>query len=65
MAIKVMGLTEVADRLGWKKQQVTNYLKRAEAKGFPPGMLPKPFQRIASGWLWLAADIEEYANGRG
>jgi hypothetical protein len=61
---KVMGLSEVALRLGWKSQQVTNYLNRAEAKGFPAGMLPKPFQRIAAGWLWLASDIEEYAKSK-
>lgn len=62
--IKVMGITEAAERLGWKKQQVLNYLKRAEVKGFPPGMFPKPFQRIASGWLWMAEDIEAYAKSR-
>lgn len=61
---KIMGLTEVAEHLGWKKQQVTNYLKRAEAKRFPLGMFPKPYQRISAGPLWLAEDIEDYAKGR-
>lgn len=59
-----MGIAEVAGRLGWSKQHVASYLKRAEEKGFPPGMMPKPFQRIAMGWLWLAEDIEEYAKDR-
>lgn len=63
--LKVMGMAEVAERLGWSKQHVASYLKRAEEKGFPTGMLPRPFQRISSGWLWLAGDIEEYAKGRG
>jgi hypothetical protein len=63
--LKIMGMAEVADRLGWKKQQLVNYLNRAEAKGFPTGSLPKPFQRIAAGWLWDAEEIEKYAKERG
>lgn len=61
---KVMGLAEVAEHLGWKKQHVTTYLNRAETKGFHEGSFPQPIQRISSGWLWLASDIEEYKKSR-
>jgi len=61
---KVMGTAEVAERLGWSKQHVVSYLSRAKVKGFPPGMFPKPFQRIASGWLWLESDIDAWIESK-
>ena len=60
--LQMAGLKEAADILGWSKQQITNYLKRAEGKEFPPGMFPKPVQRIASGPLWFVWQIEDYKN---
>lgn len=62
--MEVMGVAEVAARLGWSKQHVASYLRRAEEKNFPQGMIPRPCQRIAAGALWRAEDIEIYAKGR-
>lgn len=62
--MKVMGLAEVAERLGWSKQHAASYLARADQKGFPPGMFPKPFQKLNMGLVWWAEDVEEYAKGR-
>ncbi|UED72091.1 helix-turn-helix transcriptional regulator [Brevibacillus sp. HD3.3A] len=63
-APELVGLAETAELLGWKKQQVQNYIKRAEEKGWPEGMFPEPIQRLASGPVWTREQIELYKNER-
>ncbi|WP_374018985.1 hypothetical protein ABU162_04345 [Paenibacillus thiaminolyticus] len=50
------GLKEAADILGWKKQQVTEYIRR--------GKFPLPVQVLASGPVWERAQIEDYRDSR-
>ena len=47
------GVAEAADVLGWDKRRVVTYIDR--------GTFPEPVQSLASGRVWLRADVEAYA----
>src|SRR5262245_6261506 len=46
------GVAEAADVLGWDKRRVVTYIDR--------GTFPEPVQSLASGRVWLRADVEAY-----
>lgn len=50
------GLAEAAEILGWKKQQVRNYIDR--------GKFPLPIQYLASGPIWLKSQIDQFKDER-
>lgn len=52
----VVGVTEVADILGWDRRKVGVYAHR--------GRLPTPIANLVSGRIWLRADIEAYKAER-
>lgn len=61
----LVGSKEIQEMMGWKNHSIVRtYWKRAEAKGFPPGMFPKPIQVLASGPIWTRAQIEEWEKNR-
>jgi hypothetical protein len=47
------GVAEAAEVMGWDKRRVITYLDR--------GRFPEPVQSLASGRVWLRADVERYA----
>lgn len=51
----VMGLTEIAARLGVSKRRARDY---AAEPGFPTG------HRLSVGWVWMTADIEAWIGRR-
>src|SRR6266545_4985945 len=48
------GVAEAAEVMGWDKRRVITYIDR--------GRFPEPVQALASGRVWLRADVERYAN---
>lgn len=48
------GVAEAAEVMGWDKRRVITYIDR--------GRFPEPFQALASGRVWLRADVERYAT---
>jgi adenosyl cobinamide kinase/adenosyl cobinamide phosphate guanylyltransferase len=54
--LNLAGLSEAAAILGWKKQQISTYMKR--------DVFPEPYQRLASGPVWLKEQIVEYQRRR-
>jgi hypothetical protein len=48
------GVAEAAEVMGWDKRRVITYINR--------GRFPEPIQSLASGRVWLRADVERYAN---
>jgi hypothetical protein len=48
------GVAEAADVMGWDKRRVITYIDR--------GRFPEPIQSLASGRVWLRADLERYAD---
>lgn len=48
------GVAEAADVMGWDKRRVITYIDR--------GRFPKPVQSLASGRVWLRAEVEQYAT---
>ena len=47
------GVAEAAQVMGWDKRRVITYIDR--------GRFPEPIQSLASGRVWLRADVERYA----
>jgi hypothetical protein len=47
------GVAEAAEVMGWDKRRVITYIDR--------GRFPDPVQALASGRVWLRADVERYA----
>jgi hypothetical protein len=47
------GVAEAADVMGWDKRRVITYIDR--------GRFPEALQSLASGRVWLRADVERYA----
>lgn len=47
------GVAEAAEVMGWDKRRVITYIDR--------GRFPPPVQSLASGRVWLRAEIERYA----
>jgi hypothetical protein len=47
------GVAEAAEVMGWDKRRVITYIDR--------GRFPEPIQSLASGRVWLRADVERYA----
>src|SRR5712691_10193423 len=47
------GVAEAAAVMGWDKRRVLTYIAR--------GSFPEPVQSLASGRVWLRADVERYA----
>jgi hypothetical protein len=47
------GVAEAAEVMGWDKRRVITYIDR--------GRFPEPVQSLASGRVWLRADVERYA----
>lgn len=48
------GVAEAAEVMGWDKRRVITYIDR--------GRFPEPVQSLASGRVWLRADVERYAD---
>ena len=48
------GVAEAAEVMGWDKRRVITYIDR--------GRFPEPLQSLASGRVWLRADVERYAT---
>lgn len=47
------GVAEAAEVMGWDKRRVVTYIDR--------GRFPPPVQSLASGRVWLRADVEAFA----
>jgi len=47
------GVAEAAEVMGWDKRRVVTYIDR--------GRFPQPVQSLASGRVWLRADVEAFA----
>jgi hypothetical protein len=47
------GVAEAAEVMGWDKRRVVTYIDR--------GRFPEPVQTLASGRVWLRADVEAFA----
>jgi len=47
------GVAEAAEVMGWDKRRVVTYIDR--------GRFPEPVQSLASGRVWLRADVEAFA----
>lgn len=65
----IIGSKEAAEILGWLNpkgepnvNKVSMYRIRANEKGYPPGMIPKPLKVLACGPIWVKEDIEKYRN---
>lgn len=56
LATDYVGQKEIAEMLGWSKQQVSNYFK--------DGRLPEPDQMVAGRPLWKKKKIEDYLDAR-
>jgi hypothetical protein len=48
------GVAEAAEVMGWDKRRVITYIDR--------GRFPEPLQSLASGRVWLRADVERFAS---
>ncbi|HYT77799.1 MAG TPA: hypothetical protein VEQ37_00755 [Actinomycetota bacterium] len=48
------GVAEAAEVMNWDKRRVITYIDR--------GRFPEPVQALASGRVWLRADVERYAD---
>lgn len=48
------GVAEAAEVMGWDKRRVITYIDR--------GRFPEPLQALASGRVWVRADVERYAT---
>jgi hypothetical protein len=48
------GVAEAAEVMGWDKRRVVTYIDR--------GSFPESVQSLASGRVWLRADVERYAT---
>lgn len=53
----LVGVAEIAERLGWDRRKVSIYDKR--------GLLPPPIARLAMGQVWRWEDVEQVALERG
>lgn len=56
--LRLMGTAEVAAHLGLGHRSRVQQLRQAEALGFPP-----PVASLRMGPVWLAQDIEKWAEG--
>lgn len=56
MSAQLMGISEIAERLGVSKSRVSQLLRAGE--------LPEPKQRLAMGPVWHASVIERWASKR-
>jgi len=52
---KLYGLAEFAQALGWDKRKLSTYVAR--------GVMPAPYQQLASGPVWLGAQVDAYKDG--
>jgi hypothetical protein len=52
---RLAGLAEAAQVMGWDKRRVVTYIDR--------GSFPEPMQALASGRVWVRADVEEFSKG--
>lgn len=50
----LVGVAEAAEVMGWDKRRVITYIDR--------GRFPEPLQSLASGRIWLRADVERFAT---
>ena len=50
--IKLYGVTEFAQALGWDRRKLAVYQRR--------GLLPEPVARLACGSIWTEQQVEEY-----
>jgi predicted DNA-binding transcriptional regulator AlpA len=51
---RLAGVAEAAEITGWDKRRVVTYIDR--------GTFPEPVQTLASGRVWLEADVKRYAE---
>lgn len=54
--MKLYGLTEFAQALGWDRRKLATYIAR--------GVVPKPYQHLAAGPVWTEAQVLSYVHGR-
>jgi hypothetical protein len=55
---ELVGVAEIAERLGVRKAQVTNWSHRAPTNGFPVHV-----HQVTAGRLWRWPDIERWYRG--
>lgn len=53
----LVGVREIADRLGWDPRRVSTYVAR--------GVMPEPIARLAMGQVWRWEDVERTAIDKG
>lgn len=53
----LVGVSEVAERLGWPTGKVSTYAAR--------GLFPEPVAELASGRIWRWQDVERVAREKG
>lgn len=54
IAPSLVGVAEAAELLGWDKRRVVTYVDR--------GSFPTPVAELASGRVWLRADVESFGR---
>ncbi|ANY70420.1 hypothetical protein BBD42_30935 [Paenibacillus sp. BIHB 4019] len=66
--LSIVGYKEAYELMGWdyntNRSMLNTYLKRAEEKGWPEDMAPKPVYVLASGPLWYKYQIEKFRDSR-
>lgn len=56
-SLDLVGVTEIAERLGWDRRRVSTYIAR--------GSFPEPLAKLAGGRVWRWEDVERVAIERG
>ena len=51
---RLAGVAEAAEIMGWDRRRVITYIDR--------GSFPEPVQTLASGRVWIRADVEAFAT---
>jgi hypothetical protein len=51
----LVGVAEAAAIMGWDKRRIVTYIDR--------GHFPEPIAALAGGRIWLAEDVERFAEG--
>jgi hypothetical protein len=51
---RLAGVAEAAQVMGWDKRRVVTYIDR--------GRFPEPIQSLASGRVWVRAEVEAFAE---
>lgn len=57
MTVELVGVSEIAERLGWDRRKVAVYVGR--------GLFPEPYAKLYMGPVWRWEDVEQTAKERG